>query len=694
MSQNSQNIALVGNPNCGKTSLFNILTGLNQKVGNFPGVTVDKKSGELQLTDGSKVNVIDLPGTYSLSPQSPDEQVVLDVLLNDKDENHPDLVVIVLDASNLKRNLFLATQILDLGFNAIIALNVLDVAERKGIKINTKQLEASLKAPVVEINAKKNIGIDNLISKIEKNPKYSGFDSRSIPEIDDELIKGFNELEQEQSKVFRIAINQDKINWTNDYENLNKIALNTLSINEINNRYRFVNKLIKDILSFDKKSDKLSPFTSKLDKIITHKIYGVFIFLFIFYLIFQSVFTIADYPMNWIDDGFGILTSYLNASLSENLFTSFLVDGVIAGLAGILVFVPQIMILFGLINILEETGYMARVSFINDRILKSVGMNGRSVVPLVGGFACAVPSIMAARSIENWKERLITIMVTPLMSCSARLPIYIFLVAFIVPEDYLFGFISLQGLFMLGLYLLGIIVSVIVAFILNKIITSKLTTSFLMELPNYRIPRWKNVGFTMLNKGKTFVWEAGKIILMISVVLWFLASFGPGDSFQEVENKYASELYQDWSEDVKIKEIQAEQLQVSYAGQIGRFIEPVIEPLGFDWKIGIALLSSFAAREVFVGTMSTIYSVGGGEDNIAGLQKKLMQEVNAKTGKPLMNLPTAFSLLIFYVFAMQCMSTLAIIKRETNSWKWPIISFVYLSGIAYLGSLITYQILI
>lgn len=698
MSQKLQNIALVGNPNCGKTSLFNALTGLNQRVGNFPGVTVDRKVGKLTLDNGERINVIDLPGTYSLSPQSPDEKIVIDVLLNETHENHPDLVVIVLDASNLKRNLFLATQVLDLGFKVIVALNVVDIAEKKGISIDVEQLKQELKTPIFEINAKENKGIEALKKGLTDTHVQQEFDTNVLPEDAVDLVEKLA-LPYSKNKAFRLLTNINKIEWFESTEQVKAILqtenadINHLGIQEISKRYEVIGKIIAKVQKLKAETSKLDEFTKKVDRLLTHKVWGVLIFLFIFYLIFQAVFTIADYPMTWIDEGFGLLMGWLNTVLPENLFSSFLIDGLIAGLAGIVVFVPQIMILFGLINILEETGYMARVSFINDKILKSVGMNGRSVVPLVGGFACAVPSIMAARSIENWKERLITIMVTPLMSCSARLPIYVFLVAFIVPNDYLFGFISLQGLFMLGLYLLGIVVSVIVAFVMNKIISAKLKTSFIMELPNYRVPRWGNVLFSMVTKGKTFVVEAGKIIMMVSIVLWLMASFGPGDSFEQVEMKYQSEQFSHLDAEELGQKIQAEQLQASYAGILGKFIEPVIRPLGFDWKIGIALIASFAAREVFVGTMSTIYSVGGGEDNIAGLQAKLMTEVNDVTGEPVMTMATAFSLLIFYVFAMQCMSTLAIIKRETNSWKWPIVAFVYLTAIAYIGSFITYQLL-
>jgi ferrous iron transport protein B len=700
LSNTKLNIALVGNPNCGKTSLFNVLTGLNQKVGNFPGVTVDQKVGSTNLPHGITASIIDLPGTYSLSPQSPDEKVVQDILLNPAHKNFPDVVVIVLDATNLKRNLFLATQILELGFKTIVAINVIDLAEKEGIHINTNRLQEFLKCPVVHINAKDGVGINELKTALSQEIPIATFTANTLTP---EHTTYFNDIAQRfldsasQKFSFKILSNLSTIDWLENKADIEQemasklLEISQLRITEITNRYKLVADIFNQSVSLQRK-ENTNMFSSKADKIFTHKVWGVLIFLLVFFLIFQSVFTLAAYPMDWIDGGIGQLNEWLKTRLPNNMFSSFIIDGLIAGLGGILVFIPQIMILFGLINILEETGYMARVSFINDRILRSVGMNGRSVVPLVGGFACAVPSIMAARTIENLKERLITILITPMMSCSARLPVYVFLIAFIVPDDFIFGFISLQGLFMLGLYLLGIAVSVLVAFVLNKIIKTTMASSFIMEMPNYRMPRWNNVIYTMFNKGQTFVTEAGKIILMVSIVLWFLASFGPGDAFDTIEAKYQTEAFaaNHTQDELSLLEAQ-EKLQNSYAGQLGKVIEPVIRPLGFDWKIGIALISSFAAREVFVGSMSTIYSVGGGENNIAGLQNKLMNEIDPKTGQPIMTMPIAFSLLIFYVFAMQCMSTLAIIKRETNSWKWPLIAFGYLTAIAYLGSFITYQ---
>jgi ferrous iron transport protein B len=435
--------------------------------------------------------------------------------------------------------------------------------------------------------------------------------------------------------------------------------------------------------------------TAKLDRLLTHPIGGYAIFFAVFFLVFQAVFTLATIPMDWIDAGMGSLAELTRDALPEGLFTDFLVEGVIAGIAGVVIFVPQIMILFGLIEILEETGYMARVSFLNDRLLRAVGMNGKSVVPLVSGFACAVPAIMSTRSIEDWKERLITIMVTPLMSCSARLPVYIFLVGFIVPDEYVLGIISLQGLFMLGLYLLGLVLSGLVAWVFNKVLKTTLSSSFILELPTYRSPKWRNVGITMYTKGLTFVTEAGKIILLISMVLWVLSTFGPSDEMQAVRDTYAERMEQNPAiADSLETRMHSELLSTSYAGQMGKLIEPAIRPLGYDWKMGIAIITSFAAREVFVGTMSILYSVEGGADNIAELQEQMKHEIHPVTGKALMSVPTASSLLIFFVIAMQCMSTLAITKRETNSWKWPAIQFTYLTALAYLASLITYQSLI
>lgn len=697
-------VALIGNPNCGKTSLFNALTGMNQRVGNFPGVTVDKKTG-ITHVDGKTLSIIDLPGTYSLYPKSPDEEVVQNVLLDKSDEEYPDLCVLVLDASNLKRNLYLATQVMDLGLPVIVALNMMDVAGYKNMEINAKELSLQLDVPVLVTNAKTGVGVDTLIRSIaESKARVStGFtqaseESKEIVEVTKRFFPDF-----EDYKAYRIALNAQELDWVGDKakhdikEVLDRLnfSKSKAQLKEIGERYEKINALFPKFCKLPNE-EKSEGIQEKIDKVVTHKVWGIVLFLLVFFLLFQSVFTLAEYPMNWIDSGMGMFTAWLTNTLPDTTWANFITDGIVAGLAGVVVFLPQIMILFGLVTILEDSGYMARVSFLNDKLLEKTGMNGKSIVPLVGGFACAVPAIMAARSIQNPRERLITIMITPLMSCSARLPVYVFLIAFIVPDDKLWGFVNLQGLFMLGLYILGIVMSVAVAAFMNRFLTKGAQGSFILELPSYKVPRWKNVFSSMLNKGKAFVIEAGKIILLVSILLWFLASFGPGDRFANIEQKYQSEELQSLHSESELSILeQSEKLENSYAGMLGKFIEPAIRPLGFDWKTGIALITSFAAREVFVGTMSTIYSVQGGdeEDTIAALQEKLKNAKDPKTGLPVFTLATAFSLLIFYVFALQCMGTVAIVKRETGTWKWATIQFFLFTAMAYLGSFITYQLL-
>lgn len=693
-------LALVGNPNCGKTSLFNQLTGLRQKVGNFAGVTVDKKSGVLNLSTGEKAEVIDLPGVYSLYPKSLDEQVVHDALLNTQDPNHPDLMVIVIDASNLKRNLFLTSQAIDLGIASIVVLNMTDIANEKGFEINMEGLSSSLGVPVLSLNAQTGKGLDALKKHIAKADHSRGKQLLDIKkwttENKVEPIESYRHFHHLASLPLKTWLSQDsKEEYQAQFAAVGK-SETKWQLWEITERYTWINETVKLWVNRPRESVKSAAVTKKLDKVLTHRIWGTLIFLLVFFLLFQAVFSLAAYPMEWIDGGMAWLTDATKALLPEGMFNSLITDGLLAGLAGVVIFLPQIAILFGLITVLEDSGYMSRVSFLNDRLLSSVGMNGKSIVPLVGGFACAVPAIMAARSIENYKERLITIFVAPLMSCSARLPVYIFLVAFIMPDDKLFGFINLQGMFMLGLYLLGVVMSGIVAKIMQLIIQQKERSSFFMELPTYKIPSYKNALSSMWSKGVTFITEAGKIIVLVSILLWVLSSFGPGSSFRDVETKYEATEYQLLETSDKNILIASEQLEASYAGRLGKFIEPSIKPLGFDWKIGIALITSFAAREVFVGTMSTIYSVAE-EDNeergIRALQHKLMNQKDPITGQPSITMPTAFSLAIFYVFAMQCMSTVAIVKKETGGWKWAIAQFIFLTALAYFSSLLTYQIL-
>jgi ferrous iron transport protein B len=435
-----------------------------------------------------------------------------------------------------------------------------------------------------------------------------------------------------------------------------------------------------------------SLFTEKLDDILLHRRWGYIILIVVLFLLFQSVFWLASFPMDWIDGGFTKISHLLSSSLPENWLTDLLINGVIAGLGGIIMFVPQIMILFGLITLLEDTGYMARISFLTDRLMRSVGLNGKSVMPMISGFACAVPAIMSARSIENRKERLLTILITPLMSCSARLPVYTILIGLVIPKTYWLGFLSIQGLVMMGLYLLGLIMALIVSYVAKWLIKINEKSYFILELPTYRSPRWNNVVQTMIGKAKIFVTDAGKVIMIISLILWALSSYGPGKRLNGIDQHFAQLRSQQGADTASLDiQLAAAKLENSYAGIMGKSIEPAIQPLGYDWKIGIALITSFAAREVFVGTMATLYSVGDKKNNLK-LKEKMKAAVRTD-GKPVFNLASGVSLMIFYLFAMQCMSTLAVVRRETRSWKWPIIQFIYMTGLAYIMSLIAYQLL-
>lgn len=703
MKNKRLHIALVGNPNSGKTSLFNCLTGLNQKVGNFPGVTVDKKTGTTDLGEET-AEVIDLPGTYSLYPRRLDEWVSYKVLLNQDKEISADVVVAVADASNLKRNLLFCTQIIDLKVPVVIALTMMDMARRKGIKIDIAELERELGVPVVAVNPRKNKGISDLKKAISltakqayKIPARDFVDNKALAgEAVDEIKQHIPELSDYTAVHFLInyesfdlpAAMQDTIEHI---EIRNKFNPTKTQAEEILQRYSRIKHIMQQAVSEPDPLQK-TLFTEKLDNVLLHRRWGYLILLAVLFLLFQSVFWLAQHPMDWIDYGFAKLSLSLSSSLPDNRWTDLLINGFIAGLSGILVFVPQIMILFGLITLLEDSGYMARISFLSDRLMRSVGLNGKSVMPMISGFACAVPAIMSARSIENRKERLLTILVTPLMSCSARLPVYTILIGLVIPQQYLFGFFGLQGLVMMGLYLLGLVMAMFVSYVARWFIKIKEKSFFILELPAYRSPRWSNVLTTMVAKARIFVFDAGKIIMIISLVLWGLSSFGPGNTMQQVADKYEVLKAKPGADMVELnKAFQTEKLESSYAGRMGKAIEPVITPLGYDWKIGIALITSFAAREVFVGTMATLYSVGD-EDEGSLLLKEKMKAAVRPDGSPVFNLATGLSLMIFYVFAMQCMSTLAVVKRETKSWKWPIIQLVYMTGLAWLMSWVVYQV--
>jgi ferrous iron transport protein B len=697
-------IGLVGNPNSGKSSLFNCLTGLNQKVGNFPGVTVELKVGDAKIDDKLWAEFIDLPGTYSLYPRRHDEQVTYDVLLNEDHEEHPDILVVIVDASNLKRNLLFASQIIDLKIPAVIALTMMDLARKKGVEIDVAGLERELGVPVIPINPRKNKGISQLkktLSQITTSPASTNI-RNFVPDAlwGRGTVQAIKEQLPQLSdyKALHLAFNYKELGINSSVKKIVENSIKDIPLNktlsqaeEITERYARIKTIMhQTVVEPDPLQRTL--FTDKLDNILLHRRWGYLILLSVLFLLFQCVFLIAQYPMDWIELGFAKLGSGLSDVLPETWWSDLLINGVVAGLSGILVFVPQIMILFGLITILEDSGYMARISFLSDRLMRSVGLNGKSVMPMISGFACAVPAIMSARSIENKKERLLTILITPLMSCSARLPVFTILIGLVIPNNYLFGFLSVQGLVMMGLYLLGLVMALIVASIARWFIKSKERSFFILELPTYRSPRWGNVVQTMINKAKIFVFDAGKVIMIISLILWALSSFGPGDRMKNVTKKYEQLKQQPNANKEELdKELGTAKLENSYAGILGKSIEPAIAPLGYDWKIGIALITSFAAREVFVGTMATLYSVGDQDENDLRLRDK-MKAAKKEDGTPVYTLASGLSLMIFYVFAMQCMSTLAVVKRETKTWKWPIIQLVYMTGLAYVMSLIVFQL--
>jgi len=696
-------VALVGNPNTGKSTLFNVLTGLNQKIGNFPGVTVDKKTGVCELPDGRKAQIIDLPGTYSLYPKSRDESIVFSVLADRSNPLKPDLVVVILDASNLKRNLLLYTQVADLKVPVIIALNMMDMAQKAEITIDVNAIANKLGVPVVPISARKGEGIDKLkeaIAFANKIPLQE--DTIDVDVLAPQLIATIGEELHIDNHYFALQLahqhetlhflTPEQSERIEELEKEFRFHSQKSQAAETIARYNFINDLLYDTVT-KKETAQDQTISNRIDRVLTHKTFGFVLFLGILLFIFQSIFAWSAYPMKLIGDFFVWAQSSLHHVLPSGPLTSLLVDGVMGGLSGVMVFIPQIAILFGFISILEDTGYMSRVTFMMDRIMRKVGLNGKSVVPLIGGFACAVPSIMSTRNIENWKDRMITIMVTPLVTCSARLPVYTLLIALVVPSRNVWWIFNLQGLALTGMYLFSLVSAVTVAYVMKYILKSRERGYFIMELPVYRMPRWKNVGLTMYDRSKAFVLQAGKVIIAVSVILWVLASFGPGDQFQQIEQKYRQPQYsQHFNADELHRVIASEKLENSYAGMLGHAIEPVIRPLGFDWKIGIALITSFAAREVFVGTMATIYSVDGDAEKMESVQQK-MQTAKHPDGSPVFTAAVAFSLMMFYAFAMQCASTVAVVYRETKDWRWPAAQFAYMTVLAYLASFITYHLL-
>lgn len=645
--------ALLGNPNTGKSSVFNMLTGLRQHVGNFPGVTVDKKVGKVVIGDETH-EIIDFPGTYSIYPRSKDEEVVYKSIINSESKNHPDAVIVVVDASNLERNLLLFSQIYDQQFPTLMVLNMTDLAKRKKVNYNLEILQSLFpEVTIVESNARVKLGkqviLDALVSlKTRKGDTF----------LTNAKIAGIGDLVAQES--------------------------------ETKKRFEKITDVIKKI---ENKVEKVTPKTRGIDKVLVHPVFGYLLFAVVLLIVFQFVYVFASIPMDLIDGTFSSLSDWMSNALPEGNLSDLITQGIIPGIGGVVIFIPQIALLFFFISILEETGYLARVVFIMDRLMRPFGLNGKSVVPLMSSVACAIPGVMSARTIADWKERMITIMVAPLMSCSARIPVYTLLIALVIPSKTVLGFINLQGLVLFGLYALGTISALLIAIILKFIIKTKEKGFLMLEMPSYKLPKWQNVGLTVWEKVKVFVWDAGKIILAISIILWGLATFGPSEKMHDagvLAEQKGIEL--GLSQEEINQNIAAAKLENSYIGILGKGIEPVIEPLGYDWKIGISLITSFAAREVFVGSMATIYAVGDDSETSRSLLDKMRAEKHAD-GSPVYSLAAGVSLMIFYVFAMQCMATLAVVKRETKSWKWPLIQVGYMGVLAYIGAWVTYLIL-
>ena len=690
------NVALIGNPNTGKTSVFNALTGLNQKVGNYPGITVEKKQGSCRLDRTTKAHIIDLPGTYSLNASSMDESVVIELLLNKNDKDYPDVAVVVSDIENLKRNLLLFTQIKDLEIPTLLVINMSDRMRRKGISLDIENLERQLKTKIALISTRENTGIDQLKKYLLDYRSLVKEGITDIRQIDPDYFENLEKVFPNQSlyKLW-LVITQDvnfaqlerkKVEDATNYKTQSVAHLKRLQQKETIKRYQLINSALKETYSVD--INKATDFRSRLDRVLIHPFWGYVIFFAILLTIFQVIFDWSSIPMDFIDETFTRLSEATKTNLPPGLFTDLLAEGIIAGLGGIVIFIPQIAFLFLFISVLEETGYMSRVVFLMDKSLRKYGLSGKAVIPLISGTACAIPAVMATRNIENWKERLITILVTPFTTCSARLPVYLILISLVIPEGTFLG-IGYQGLTLMGLYLMGFGMAILSAAILNKTLKIQSKTYFLIEMPNYKFPLLKNVGITVFEKTKSFVVEAGKIILAISVLLWILASFGPGKNFNNAEEIVTQQMAQQQPSQEELNTaIASYKLEHSFIGILGKTVEPAIAPLGYDWKIGIALISSFAAREVFVGTLATIYSVGSEEEET--IKNRMAAELKPN-GEALFDLPTGLSLMVFYAFALQCMSTLAIVKKETNGWKWPMVQLFSMTFIAYLSALTIYQ---
>lgn len=697
-------VGLVGNPNSGKSSLFNLLTGLRQRIGNFPGVTVEKKSGVLQIDGFPPVEIIDFPGAYSCYPTSLDERLVVQELTNPKGDLFPDAILYVADVTKLDKHLLLFTQLRDLDLPMILVLNMADLIKEEGLQIDVTKLSHRLGVPVVAVSARKSQGVAELktaIGDLLRNPKAfrpeepfyePGVLARDV----------LTDLRQElpARNDYHALLLVHHASWLKHVPETMRHKVQTArvkngfhslraQVEETMERYDTFEPIVRNTV---RRSGARASFTDKLDAVLTHRVLGPLIFVLIMLLLFQALFAWTSGPMDGIEWFFETFSSAVRENLSAGWFTDLLVDGVFAGLGGVLVFVPQIAVLFLFITILEEVGYMARAAYLFDSLMQRFGLNGRSVVALISGHACAIPAIMSTRTIANWKERLLTILVTPLTSCSARIPVYVILISFAVPKETFLGF-GYQGLAFAGLYFLGISSAMLSALVFKLVLKSKERSFLMLEMPDYRTPVWRNVGITVWQKVKTFIMEAGKIILLISIILWGLSTYGPSSSMEEARTQVQKTVEEQGLGEAEAANLLAsEQLEASYAGHVGKFIEPVIRPLGYDWKIGIALFTSFAAREVFVGTMAIIYSIGS-EDDEFRIRDRMAEEINPRTGEPVYNTATAWSLLVFYVFAMMCMATLAVTKRETGGWKWPIIQFTFMTVLAYVSAMAVYQVL-
>src|SRR6056297_245318 len=696
-------VAIAGNPNSGKSTLFNKLTGLKQRVGNFPGVTVDRKTAEISHS-GTDFLFVDLPGTYSLHPTSSDERITSSILVQPDDPDYPDLVLYVLDARSLEQQLLFLTQIIDLGLPVVVAMTMIDEWHAEEIDIKDDKLQKFLGCPVRRVSGKTGENIESLKDTLVACSKTL---SKPQPFYDLQQQELFI-LEQCPSSSFPSGLSsygqlltlehakeldllsEDKLNQLESIKAEHKFNAIKSQVHETMARFDRIQPLAKKVTTQITPSESLS---DRIDQFVSHRYFGPLIFLGLMFLIFQAIFSWATYPMDGIEWVFASLSDLTRQFLPAAWYTDLLTEGILAGLGGVLVFIPQIAILFLLLSVMEEVGYMSRAIYLFDRFMSRFGLNGRSIVAMISGGACAIPAIMSTRTIANPKERLLTIFITPFIPCSARIPVYIVLVGFVVPSETYLGPFNAQGMVFMGLYVFGIAAAFLSALLVRPFISGQTSGFLMIELPDYRRPDWTSVWMNVKTKVGAFITEAGKIILGISLVLWFLASYGPGDQMEAAVQEARQEAeIQNWDADRTENYVAAKQIEASYAGHLGKAIEPAIEPLGFDWKIGIALLTSFAAREVFVGTMATIYSIGDTEDELR-VRDRMAKEINPRTGGPRYDRATSISLLLFFALAMQCMSTLAVVKKETNSWKWPILQFIFMTGLAYLVSLIAYQLL-